>query len=153
MCNRSWGGGVHSDVLILEEVQDTFILLEGVEMGASSTGVCDDINGNLICRAELVLHLLKNLGHFDLLLVLGIFFFRAREPVPSSVSVRKSVRTSHWNNQASLRSRFVRDLHCYFSYLAHISSCFKCPGFFRLHVRSFSILYNFPTLSEHWLYR
>jgi hypothetical protein len=85
-------------------------------MGASSTGVSCDISGILICRVGLVLNVQKNLGHFDLALVSGIFFscVGARELVPSSVSVRKSVRILHWNNQASLRLRCVRDLHYYF---------------------------------------
>jgi hypothetical protein len=66
-------------------------------MGASSTGVSCDISGILICRVDLVLNVQKNLGHFDLALVSGIFFsyVGARELVPSSVSVWKSVRILH----------------------------------------------------------
>jgi hypothetical protein len=74
----------------------------------------DNFNVPPFGTARRVLHVLKNLGHFDLLLVSGIFFSCVRELVPSSVSVRKSVRTSHWNNQASPRLRFMRDLRRYF---------------------------------------
>jgi hypothetical protein len=123
-------------------------------MAASSTGVSCDISGILICRVGLVLKVHKKLGYFDLALVSGIFSLAL---APESLLlvrsvVRKSVRILHWNNQASLRLRCVRDLHYYFLLPCTRLFMVQIPQFFSascrklLHFVILQLSYTFGTL-------